>query len=258
MDRTIFSPRIRPPRTIDKLVEALTKLPTREKRHWIFWSTSVQWLSSHPSVQPWPSTWPSPAREPRKFTTGILLLSFALSLSTVLPSHSLSSFVRWYRGYVASSSLHARCTPIDGRFARRAQCFPLRRRTMRRSRGFSTYPSAGKVENGVSWFGKKRLTSRQMTRLASFKGGLCILISLLWRMSLFVSLSLSFSLFLVFLCSTFRTIRSILWMMEDMNDGTCIFVRFFRAWISSFFLLILSSSSSIYRSMFELESRCWK
>lgn len=119
-----------------------------------------------------------------------------LFCSPLLPSHSLSSFVRWYRGYVASSSLHARCTPIDGRFARRAQCFPLRRRTMRRSRGFSTYPSAGKVENGVPWFGKKRLTSRQMTRLASFKGGLCILISFLWRMSLFLSLSLSgFSLF---------------------------------------------------------------
>lgn len=138
-----------------------------------------------------------------------------LFCSPLLPSHSLSSFVRWYRGYVASSSLHARCTPIDGRFARRAQCFPLRRRTMRRSRGFSTYPSAGKVENGVPWFGKKRLTSRQMTRLASFKGGLCILISFLWRMSFF----LSFSLFLVFLCSTFRTIRSILWMMEDVEDG---------------------------------------
>lgn len=34
-----------------------------------------------------------------------------------------------------------------------------------------------------------------------------------------VSFFLSFSLFLVFLCSTFRTIRSILWMMEDIEDG---------------------------------------
>ena len=34
-----------------------------------------------------------------------------------------------------------------------------------------------------------------------------------------VSFFLSFSLFLVFLCSTFRTIRSILWMMEDVEDG---------------------------------------
>lgn len=31
--------------------------------------------------------------------------------------------------------------------------------------------------------------------------------------------SFSLSLFLVFLCSTFRTIRSILWMMEDVEDG---------------------------------------
>lgn len=49
---------------------------------------------------------------------------------------------------------------------------------------------------------------------------------------------LSLSLFLVFLCSTFRTIRSILWIIwtEDVKDSTCIFVRFFRAWIfSSFF-----------------------
>lgn len=34
-----------------------------------------------------------------------------------------------------------------------------------------------------------------------------------------VSFFLSLSLFLVFLCSTFRTIRSILWMMEDVEDG---------------------------------------
>lgn len=135
-----------------------------------------------------------------------------LFCSPLLPSHSLSSFVRWYRGYVASSSLHARCTPIDGRFARRAQCFPLRRRTMRRSRGFSTYPSAGKVENGVPWFGKKRLTSRQMTRLASFKGGLCILISFLWRMSLF-SLSLFLSGFSLFDFSND--------MIDIMDDGGC-------------------------------------
>lgn len=140
-----------------------------------------------------------------------------LFCSPLLPSHSLSSFVRWYRGYVASSSLHARCTPIDGRFARRAQCFPLRRRTMRRSRGFSTYPSAGKVENGVPWFGKKRLTSRQPNDTLGVVQG--------WLMySDFVPLKdvsffLSLSLFLVFLCSTFRTIRSILWMMEDVEDG---------------------------------------
>lgn len=149
------------------------------------------------------------------------LLSLALHHAAFAFFVFVRSMVSRLRG-ILLSSLHARCTPIDGRFARRAQCFPLRRRTMRRSRGFSTYPSAGKVENGVSWFGKKRLTSRQMTRLASFKGGLCILISFLWRMSLFFSLSLSF------FCSTFRTIRSILWVMEEnIEDGTFIFVRGF-------------------------------